>query len=637
MKRKIAVLLFLGTLLLLSTIVNGSALEYFEILNYDIQIDVMDNNSYDISETIKVEYSEPRHGIYRFIPRKHNDLTVKITDISVPGYDYTINRDAGDDYINIRIGSPDYLVDGIKTYQINYTYTMGKDFISELDEFYFNLIGPDWATTIQDATFTITMPHEFDASKLNVTSGRYGSSDTTNTYYDVSGLTITGGINGPLGPNEGLTVALTLPEGYYQSAKDNNAGFYIMRYLMYGLCVLLVVWAYFTWSRHGRDIQLTPVVGFYPPDGMTPAEVGYIVDGTIDNQDIISLIIYWASKGFLRIEEHSEQDDSLFGRLKKPDTSFSFIKLRDANQEMQPFEATMFTQLFEYGDGETVHDVDLEKAFYVTVNATRSMIINSYKSSDRRLYTKKSVGKQALTMLSSILPAFMMILALLYLELGFGLILVGFSLMLGLVYVMPIMFIMGFGLSRMNLQPGFKFGSVMIVVIAGIPSLLIGFIISMTTLLSFIDVIAVVGASVALNMLGMAMPQRSDFATDRLNKILGFKNFLLYAEKPRLEALVEQNPEYFYDTMAYAMVLGVSDKWAEKFESIALEPPNWYQGYQPNYFRASLFGRHLVSSMSSMQTTMTSMPTRSRSGGGGSSFGGGFSGGGGGGGGGGSW
>ena len=74
--------------------------------------------------------------------------------------------------------------------------------------------------------------------------------------------------------------------------------------------------------------------------------------------------------------------------------------------------------------------------------------------------------------------------------------------MLGLLYVMPIMFIMGFGLSRMNLQPGFKFGSVMIVVIAGIPSLLIGFIISMTTLLSFIDVIAVVGASVALNMLG---------------------------------------------------------------------------------------------------------------------------------------
>ena len=164
------------------------------------------------------------------------------------------------------------------------------------------------------------MPHEFDASKLNVTSGKYGSSDTTNTYYDVSGLTITGGINGPLGPNEGLTVALTLPEGYYQSAKDNNAGFYIMRYLMYGLCVLLVVWAYFTWSRHGRDIQLTPVVGFYPPDGMTPAEVGYIVDGTIDNQDIISLIIYWASKGFLRIEEHSEQDDSLFGAFEKSAT-----------------------------------------------------------------------------------------------------------------------------------------------------------------------------------------------------------------------------------------------------------------------------------------------------------------------------
>ena len=119
-----------------------------------------------------------------------------------------------------------------------------------------------------------------------------------------------------------------------------------------------------------------------------------------------------------------------------------------------------------------------------------------------------------------------------------------------------------------------------------------------------------------------------------LGKIQGFRTFLETAEKDRLEALVVQNPTYFYDILPYTYILGVSDTWIKKFESITVTPPSWYDN--PKGFTSYRFGVFMTTTMSSVQRTMASSPRRSSSGGSRSS-GGGFSGGGSGGGGGGSW
>ena len=46
--------------------------------------------------------------------------------------------------------------------------------------------------------------------------------------------------------------------------------------------------------------------------------------------------------------------------------------------------------------------------------------------------------------------------------------------------------------------------------------------------------------------------------------------------KEKLEMLVNENPTYFYDILPYTYVLGVSNKWIKKFESINVNPPTWY-------------------------------------------------------------
>jgi uncharacterized membrane protein len=83
--------------------------------------------------------------------------------------------------------------------------------------------------------------------------------------------------------------------------------------------------------------------------------------------------------------------------------------------------------------------------------------------------------------------------------------------------------------------------------------------------------------------------------------------------------------------------MNVSDKWADKFRDITLDPPDWYVSsmFYRAGFNAALFNQQFSQSFNTLQTTMASKPPSSR--GGGSSFGGGSAGGGAGGGGGGSW
>jgi len=142
---------------------------------------------------------------------------------------------------------------------------------------------------------------------------------------------------------------------------------------------------------------------------------------------------------------------------------------------------------------------------------------------------------------------------------------------------------------------------------------------------------AVAGTSIAL-IAGLVY-QKTEYGHSMYEYLLGFREFLHTAEKERIEQLIAQNPAYFYNVLPYAVVLGVTEKWANKFESILTQPPNWYYG--PMYygtFSAANFGRQMDNCFTLTNHSMMSSPSS-----GGGSGGGGFSGGGAGGGGGSSW
>src|SRR6185503_20686275 len=82
--------------------------------------------------------------------------------------------------------------------------------------------------------------------------------------------------------------------------------------LMIPPVVLLGMWM--LWRARGRDPKLQPIATQYePPDRMTPAELGTLVDGRPDMRDITATIVDLAVRGFLHITE--VEDKKLFGLL----------------------------------------------------------------------------------------------------------------------------------------------------------------------------------------------------------------------------------------------------------------------------------------------------------------------------------
>lgn len=68
-------------------------------------------------------------------------------------------------------------------------------------------------------------------------------------------------------------------------------------------------------------------------------------------------------------------------------------------------------------------------------------------------------------------------------------------------------------------------------------------------------------------LLTLLMKKNTYFGDEIISKIKGFKSYLEKVEKDKLDALVLKNPNYFYDILPYAYVLGVSKKWVDKFET----------------------------------------------------------------------
>ena len=616
-KKIIGVILFILSFILISFLPNNSyAVTDYVINSYDINVKVNENNTFDITETITANFYTRKHGIIRTIPLKNtierldgstSTNRVKITNLQVNN-DYSKSNSNGN--LAIKIGNQDTYVTGLQKYVIKYTYDIGVDPVKDADEFYYNLIGTEWDTRISSVSFSITMPKEFDASSLGFSSGRYGYTDSDSVSYSVNGNTISGIYTDTLPAGNGLTVRLTLPDNYFVGARNNNTDYYII----IGISLVIVFIAFILWLLFGKDKPVIETVEFYPPEGYNSAELAFLYKGETDDKAIVSLLIYLASKGYLSIKE--TENKALFASTK----DFTIYKLKEYDGTNE-IEKLFFDGLFR--TRSSVTSSDLTNRFYITVNRIKKLL--NKKENKTKIFDKKSLQLRGF-----IIPMMLIIFILITVKPFYD---------TGMLSELPVALIFpGIGFSLMisiltSSSP--KSAKIFIIfwglLFGGIPLFMILPIIFSTPVSAityFIGILCII----VLYIFRKIILKRTPFGLEILGKIKGFKRFLETAEKDQLESMVEKEPEYFYNILPYTYALDVSDKWVEQFENIAVEPPSWY--YSNTAFSVHSFGIFMNSTMTRVNTSMTSRPSSSGSGG---SSGGGFSGGGSGGGGGSSW
>lgn len=612
-----------------------------ETLGFDVHVQLEEDNTMLVTETITINYLTPRHGIFRNISirgvaesefegevYKQNYIN-KIKDVKVEGYDFQDYTEG--DYYVIQIGSGDYTVEGIHTYKISYRCLLKDDRISEFDSFYWNLIPYGWQMPIQEANVTVVFPTPVELKNVEVFSGFYGITETVN--FDASADNRTFYYHGSqLAEGQGVTLYSVMNEGYFKGEATTDWALWAV---LLGVLFATLA-AFILWVRFGRDPHMVKTVEFYPPEGTTPAEIGYIVDGVVDEKDMVSLVIYLADQGNLSIEEgKSKKDFTLHKKDPLPDSAPLYLQ-------------TFYEGLFLDKTGMQVDSMmisGLKETFYPHFTAAEGQLRGHFTlNKENQIYKTSSIFARGLSILLLILiPIFIV---------GFGAVYHGDGYYVLTAVPGLIMLIIGYNIvsSSYDKRDARKKKTSTTLYIVGGVLILIELIMVGTTAYYFelpIWVIALCLAGFILTFaFSLFMKRRTDKGVELMGKILGFKQFIKSAEVDRINKLVEEDPAYFYHVLPYAYVFDLTNKWAKNFENISIEPPQWLQsnamgGNALGALAVSNLMRDTTSALASNVIAPASLKSGSSgfggSGGGGFSSGGGFGGGGMGGGGGGGW
>jgi hypothetical protein len=228
----LALLTVLGLLLCFPG--TAKADEAYIITNDDVNIKISTDNTLDVTETMTLNYTQSRHGFYYYVQdggvacREYDGQVYKteyryeIKDFNVEGHEFSLSRESNDSdsYLVAQIGSEDEYVTGEQTYVITYTCSLGDNGEDAFDEFYRNLIICAYGNTIENASFTIDMPRDFDESDVFFYLGDYGAGSSDDVIWEKNGNTITGYVTRPMTGEEYLTAQIWLPESYFG---DNSA------------------------------------------------------------------------------------------------------------------------------------------------------------------------------------------------------------------------------------------------------------------------------------------------------------------------------------------------------------------------------------------------------------------------------
>ncbi len=606
----ISILLFVITLVPVSADYNSSGAN---AKNFNVEMNVSEEGVITIKERLTLDFFEPRQGFYVTIPQENRvtfDGETKtyfwpVENFRVISNDTVVQTDdsrAGKVY---RFGDQGRYITGEKIYEYSYEVHMRDIKAPHGQLFYYNILSETFEFPIESVDFKINLPKEFDIQYLKM----YATRNNLDVDYKVDGTTISGSYKNPLF-HQGISIHLEVPNGYFTFPTFNYT-------LPVGIAVSAVlVGVILLYFLFGRDLDVVESVEFEAPDGISSAEVGYIYRGHVKTNDIVSLIVYWASKGFLMIEELDENGSNL--RL---------IKVKELETENDA-ERKVFNALFRNRDEVTTDK--LNETFGKHVQSASMSLMNRFKrDKSMKIFDTKA--------------SFFKVLSAIILPLSMGLFTAAASIetsgysgdfLIGLLVggvaflIATVIGVITFVRDGINAVSNNRLTwMVNIPVLAIVYIVVVAFSEMSTMSIIYFTIVFVI---FILALIATAnMGRRTKVGSRYYGQILGLKRFIEVAEEDRIRTLAEETPELFYNVLPYAYVLGITNTWIKRFEHIAIDNPDWYQTYGTGtVLRDMYIWNNINRSLSTLNHAMTSVPASKGSSGGGS-FGGGFGGGGG--------
>jgi uncharacterized membrane protein YgcG len=626
-----AILGAIGTLLLL--VASSAAHAEERILHYLSDVQVQKDSSIHVVETINLRAENERinHGIYRDFPTRYRGPTgtqfhigFTFEGAALDGSPVKASVGPTGNGVRIKLGDPDTSVSvGEHEYVIRYRAMREISRFADFDELYWNVTGNQWIFPIDEAEARIRLPAPVKFGQRHVYTGPQGSTAQNAEVVAESPGDITFKTTQPLGPYEGLTVAVAFPKGVVGESSSGSA--LVDALADYGPPVLGILsllglgWFYtVAWQRAGRDPRVGTVVPiFSPPDDLTPAGMRYVMKMNTDNRAFAAALVDMGVRGHIKM---TEEDPGWLSSKKMR------LERLASDNPLPEEEQAALSDICATGDSILMEQKNY-KSFMSAKNNLSGVLKNKYEG---KMF-KRNLGWAAAGLL--LFAALFWLTCAAVAAATYGAILWQVGVVFGSLLVAALLWLAfhesATGKCLLTLVGVAAFG---IAIAFGLPvlnaALQSGWWLPI--------VLPLLAAPVALSAFWwMAAPTPEGRKV--LDHIAGFKQYLTITERKRLDRMTSprDTPELFEKYLPYAIALAVENRWAERFQGVLAAASAqgqqtfaWYSGSSSPWSNPTGFVDSVGSSLSSAVGSASTAP---------GSSGGGSSGGGGGGGGGGGW
>ncbi|MDP2720682.1 MAG: DUF2207 domain-containing protein [bacterium] len=580
--------LFLSLLFLFIFPTKLFAQENWTINSFDSKVVVLASGKVAVTETIEADFgSLQKHGIFRDVPfvYENQDRSKRYTDIEVSsvksnGSSIPYKTYKEGDFFRIKIGDPDKTVSGRQVYKIEYFASGVLNSFDGYDELYWNVTGTNWPVPITNVQAMVTLPKPA-ISQITCYEGALGSKDPCQSkqisqsaafFTSSRGLNEGENLSLVVGYTKGLVPIIDVPppKSIFDDlfSLPSIAAFVVVTLIG----ISAVLWL---WLSRGRDYwQRQAFLG----DPNAKHEVKPI--GAHE-----TIVVEYTPPENLRPAQVGTLVDERADTLDVTATivdlaTRGFLTIKEESKKWL-FGSTDYE--LAKTDKDTKDLLPYEKELYdrlfdegpaVKMSNLKTKFYEDLKAVKDKLYEQVVNDKFFYENPESVRKKY------LFFGLGVG-VLGGLLIWFGFMFLIAILIAVGVG-----------------VIISG----------------------------VALIVCSQFMARKTARGREMYRRITGFELFISTAEKYRQRFFEKKN--MFNEVLPYAIVFGLTEKFAQAFKEMGIEPaqPSWYTGTVP--FNAAVFGTSISSFSNSLSSAIASAPSSSGFSGGGS--GGGFGGGGGG-------
>ena len=353
-----------------------------------------------------------------------------------------------------------------------------------------------------------------------------------------------GYINGVLFDIKGISLSLS------------EIDFMLIIFAIILVAVLIAFLVYYFKHRDKKDIVTT--VEFSSPDDMTPAEVGFLIDGVVDGADISSMLVYWAGKKFIEISKDKKNQ--------------KLIRLVDAlPEDAKDYEKVLFNKIFGSDKEVFVKEISKKLGSDQTVVNVSTQI---EKSVGEKYFDSKTITYRQFFICFF---ATIFYFAVSYCGIMFYPVSGIFATITTGLFILCSDWVLNYYDYRHknNAFKGRLISFVCFLILIG--AIAAGCMILFIILKLYFEAFFLLAICVVMFfsvLLSRNIRIYTKEGKEKLGKIIGFKEFIDTAEADRIKMMVEKNPNFYYDVLPYAYVLGVSDKWIKNLDVVQNDYPN---------------------------------------------------------------